>query len=156
MTLTQTELDTIRARAEAATEGPWRKDVSLLTAGVNDGSNPYWNPSGITEGECAWCENFELFGTIKKRGANYHVHANIPEEQSIVSPVALATIVPDVYLEDADAEFIAAARQDVPKLLAEVARLQSHLTEIVGAVFEHIDEGHELYDIAEAMADDYK
>jgi hypothetical protein len=69
MALTQTELEAIRKRAEAATAGPWRESKST--------------PSIYAKG-------------LK------HIADNVLTE---------------------DAEFIANARQDVPRLLAEVERL---------------------------------
>jgi hypothetical protein len=53
-----------------------------------------------------------------------------------------------------DAEFIAHAREDVPRLLAEIERLKSQIEEIVGAVYEYEPEGTALYDIAEAIDND--
>ena len=82
--LTTQELETIRKRAEQATEGPWRieKDSYVCNAG-------------------------------------YHT------TDTIISP----DITSEVY-EEYDADFIANARTDIPKLLAEVDRLRAVLTQI--------------------------
>jgi hypothetical protein len=53
-----------------------------------------------------------------------------------------------------DGEFIAHAREDVPKLLAEIARLNSQLSELIGAIYEYEPEGTALWDLAEAMDND--
>jgi hypothetical protein len=81
-----------------------------------------------------------------------------------------------------DAEFIAHAREDVPKLLAEIERLRGllfleqseylemkrkknealsvinrlngQLSELIYGIYEHIPEGHALMDLAEAIDND--
>jgi hypothetical protein len=83
MTLTSEELEAIRQRAEAATQGNWRATLD----------DPY--------------ERTYVLGAFN----------------------GIVTVVADIK-GDADAEFIANARQDVPKLLAEVDRLRKALQEI--------------------------
>lgn len=82
-------LDAIKARAEAATEGPWRLD------------GPWWidDPS---DPDC-------------------------PAALAMVTgPGRVGIMVPErTDANDADAEFIAHARTDVPALVAEVERLQA-------------------------------
>jgi beta-galactosidase GanA len=75
------ELQAIRARAEAATSGPWER--------VGYDNDPYLS--------CTW----------RIAGPTYYNLA--------------------VNANKADAEFIAAARQDIPRLLDEVERLRSVL-----------------------------
>lgn len=82
MTITTEELQAIRARAEAATEGPWMYDV---TDNVMNSDAP-----------------------------NYKEMPVIAED----------------FPFKPDAEFIAASREDVPKLLAEVERLKSWTAQI--------------------------
>lgn len=97
------DLDAIRARAEAATRGPW-------TVGVG------------------WCDN----------GYEWYVPVNSPgtseEDPHQPDRVALIRYMADGFQcphADArmDAEFIAAARQDVPALIAEVERLRTLVDE---------------------------
>lgn len=80
MTLTQTELEAIKERVEAATEGPWE----ALKA---------------------------CFGSV-----GHEVHGD-------------EYVIAGTFYEQ-NAEFIAAARQDVPKLLADIERLQENLRSV--------------------------
>ncbi|MBS4195388.1 hypothetical protein [Lederbergia citri] len=89
--LSKEEIETIRKRAEAATEGPW-------------------------------------FHT------NYHV-ATKPEVHGGYPPnsASICETCDGEYIENynkADAEFIAHARTDIPKLLAEIERLRSIIKDI--------------------------
>jgi hypothetical protein len=83
------DLDVIKARADAATEGPW----TALTTGVAGGDHWYV------------CDLDQSIASI---------HASDGEDEERREP---------------DAEFIAAARTDVPELLAEVTRLRAELTQ---------------------------
>ncbi|WP_060210221.1 hypothetical protein [Sporosarcina koreensis] len=76
--LTQEQLEAIRERAEAATEGPWKNfDGGYIVGG---------------------------------------------------SEIAVGEVVAEAE-RDADAEFIAHAREDIPALLAEVERMQKIINE---------------------------
>ena len=84
MTITKTELEAIKRRCEAATDGPWNSEGSpYVFAKVPDGRP---NGEGIVHCEC-------------------YVRRGVTDDK-------------------ANAEFIAAARTDVPELVAEVERLQ--------------------------------
>jgi hypothetical protein len=92
------DLDAIRARADAATEGPWI--TSTDTSGV-DNSEIY--------AEAAWFE---------EDGHRYYGRR-------------LIAVGGEGNLNEADAEFIAAAREDIPALLGEVERLRARVHEAV-------------------------
>lgn len=88
--MTGLDLDAIRARAQAATPGPWwpwDRGVGWQIA-IGDGLDEWDRPKRL-----------------------------LPEGQRT-----------DIALRE-DAEFIAAARQDIPALLAEVERLRAEVTE---------------------------
>jgi hypothetical protein len=70
------------------------------------------------------------------------------------SPESICSLADGEYIENynqADAEFIANARQDIPALLAEVDRLNAQLSELVCAIYEHIPNGHALHELAEEI-----
>jgi hypothetical protein len=123
--MTDEQLQAIRERMENATNGEWVTGLSYLMATVNDGSNPYWIPYNIPHGECTWCKSYKLIGTKVSNGVNVHVHANVADFTSIVSPSALEVITTEESgLTEENAAFIANARQDIESLLAEVDRLR--------------------------------
>ncbi len=103
------ELDAIRRRADAATPGPWQVSFVDDTYAMN--------LVAITTGE---------------------IHEDWPRDSE---KVVAATLVqgPERYVSisdgrwDANAEFIAHARDDIPRLLGEIAQLQ---TELRGHVHE--------------------
>lgn len=97
------ELDAIRARAEAATPGPWQQ-----TADTPWGSKVILSESG----------EFYL-------GVNAHT----AQPTDGWSPEARAQAVERGKNKCADATFIAHAREDIPRLLDEVAALQAALDE---------------------------
>ncbi len=121
--ITAADLIVWKELEQAATPGPWETGIKFMTAGVNDGSNPYWFNSDIPEGKCHLCANFKYLGTITVHGANKHVHANLPNQESVVSLSALGTIVPDCEITEANAAFIATAREAMPRLMTEVEHL---------------------------------
>lgn len=88
------DLDAIRARANAATDGPWYTDGPWL---IEDGDD-YCCPKAL-------------------------VMVTGPDRESIMVPER-----PDA--NDADAEFIAYARSDIPALLDEIERLQAILARV--------------------------
>lgn len=107
--LTTEEIEAIRKRAENATEGPWEQlnGVDIFT------------PLNIT--------------------TNHDVASDHNDGWHIATCVGFTTTVDGEEIEldytevEANAEFIAAARSDIPKLLAEVERLRNALTEITFA-----------------------
>jgi len=147
--LSDDELAAIAARAEAATAGPWEVGNPYSIAGVNDGSIADWQaPANIPRGKCSVCVHSpnaplvrtisQPYGQVDKTG-NYHVHRMTLHEddywqpwRKVTSAATLAEIA-GTYDYDAggiattraDAEFVAHARTDVPRLLAEVARLRA-------------------------------
>lgn len=131
-----TREDEILARLEKATPGPWRSDIAFLSAGVNDGSNPYWKPATIAHGECTWCPSFELLGTIRRHGANYHVHANLPENSTVVSSSELKTVIPDCDMNEADVDLIANAPTDLNYLLKENQRVRELIKSALEWLYE--------------------
>lgn len=79
LNLTPEKLDEIEARADAATEGPWKVDEYEAL--------DVWSPAGLVS--------------------------------------SAAPVKTDERKPEADAEFVAHARSDVPALVAEVRRLRS-------------------------------
>jgi hypothetical protein len=84
--LTDAELEAIRKRAEAATEGPWYSEDNSVVYSEKVVDRKYGEPVEVADTSCG----------------------------------------PDI----GNAEFIAHAREDVPKLLAEVERLRDALEDI--------------------------
>lgn len=81
---------------------------------------------------------------IEKSG--YVCNAGFWTEDTLIMP----DISSDVY-EEADAEFIVNAREDIPKLLAEVARLQSQVDRMVSSAYEYLDTSTHTYMVAEEL-----
>lgn len=95
-TVDRLDLDAIRQRAEAATKGPWRPAVAL-NHGIDKWRIPIQCDAPIGEGETA----IDTLAVVEyQTGGFQYPHADAR----------------------ADAEFIAAAREDVPALLAKVER----------------------------------
>ncbi len=127
---TTARLAEIRARADAATEGPWVRGDRKRIAGVT---------GRFGEDRCVYCKEGTEPSWVGVRDINgtemlAHVHAASAFtwwDHGIYATRAAATdsicVVRDTdeygLMDPADAEFIAAARQDVPWLLAEVERL---------------------------------
>lgn len=105
--MTRPDLDAIRARCEAATRGPW--SVSTLTfpngntvvESIAGVSEPQWSDYGDGEGE--W---FTDRLTLVETDAG-HYGPTMP-----------------------DAQFIAAARTDIPALLAYIDELDREIAEL--------------------------
>jgi len=142
--LTDEELDEIARRAAAATAGPWEAGVRYERFGVNEGVRPGEGPySFLPPGRCFWCaESGEAALAMgrDRRGAVYHVHRIVPDPGRSGSRwrtiSSAATHEPVVETGEGkglagilrhDAEFIARARDDVPRLVAEVRRLRAAL-----------------------------
>lgn len=136
---TTARLAEIRARAEAATEGPWVRGDRKRIAGVT---------GRFGEDRCVYCKEGTEPSWVGVRDINgtemlAHVHAASAFtwwDHGIYATRAAATdsicVVRDTdeygLMDPADAEFIAAARQDVPWLLAEVERLTDELDRVQG------------------------
>ncbi len=142
--LTEEELDEIARRAAAATSGPWEAGVRYERFGVNEGVRPGEGPySFLPPGRCFWCaESGETALAMgrDRRGAVYHVHRIVADPDSARARwrtiSSAATHEPVVESGEGkglsgilrrDAEFIARAREDVPRLVAEVRRLRAAL-----------------------------
>ena len=103
--MTPDHLAEVKARAEAATPGPWTADLSEGDCGV------YLEdcPRGLEDCDdaCPQCDRWEILKGGLVDGPDY-VECG---EYS--------------YFSDNDAEFIAHARTDIPDLIAEVERLRT-------------------------------
>lgn len=91
--MSDSHLDTIKARCAAATPGPWWNETGTIHA-------PDWR-SGAEHGST--CHPAYTFGS---NGIDW----------------------------EADADFIAHARSDIPAMVAEIERLQSELDQIANVV----------------------
>ena len=104
--MTDEELAKIEARANAATAGPWARDM------YEDGEEGE-GPHGVHPGSRGeWVESRDVVSYA-------------------ASDVGTVEIAAGCYT-DADAAFIAAARADVPALVAEVRRLRSGIESAQG------------------------
>lgn len=132
------DLGPIRAREAAATAGPWEHSVFYLTAIVYESLlHPSRNPFGLLNGTCVYC-SFDLVRTWRDgMGRTFHVHRDSRGGDWHDITSANGESITGNYDEEsggvcsteADADFIAHARADVPALLAEVERLQALLAE---------------------------
>ena len=86
--LTQHDLDSMRLRAEAATPGPWDRDIARYAIVTNN-------------------RTIAVVGQVQPDGTMYATAQH-----------------------DRDAAFICAAREDVLRLVAEVARLRAENNEL--------------------------
>lgn len=142
--MNEERLREIKTQAEAATPGPWVVGVWFSHARVNDGRDPMWptRPT-IPVGHCSWCAGAAplLRTYVDRSGVTMHVHGPFPplsqdvDWHTIRSASTGEEIAGNYDDEDGgicstpeDAAFIAAARTDVPDLLAEVERLRAALT----------------------------
>lgn len=142
--LTPDELARMERRAGGATPGPWEADVRYERFGVNEGARPGEGPfSFLPAGRCYFCaESGEapLATERGRHGSTYHVHrvgGGGPRPAAgwrTISSAATRETVVESYegmvsmgMRPPDAEFIAHARVDVPRLVAEVRRLREAL-----------------------------
>lgn len=145
--LTLEELDEIAARARGATPGPWEAGVRYERSGVNEGARPGEGPfSFLPVGRCFLCAESGVPPLAMERdrhGGVYHVHrvssdaAKTASGWRTISSAATREPVVESYegmvsvgIRPHDAEFIARARRDVPRLVAEVKRLRQALEEV--------------------------
>ncbi len=143
--LSSEELAEIERRAEEATPGPWEAGVRYERFGVNQGLRPGEGPySFLPAGRCHHCaESGEApIGTERDRfGTVFHVHrvqtggGKRPSTGwRAISSAGTREVVVESYegmvsvgIRPADAEFIAGARDDVPRLVEEVKQLRATL-----------------------------
>ncbi|MEW5929533.1 MAG: hypothetical protein AB1941_18920 [Gemmatimonadota bacterium] len=142
--LTPDDLAQMERRAGGATPGPWEAGVRYERFGVNEGARPGEGPfSFLPVGRCYFCaESGEppLATERDRHGAEYHVHrvgGGGPRPAAgwrTISSAATRETVVESYegmvstgIRPPDAEFIAHARVDVPRLVAEVRRLREAL-----------------------------
>lgn len=105
--MTRPDLDAIRARCEAATAGPWRVSTHTYPNGttvvdaITGVSEPKWSDYGEGEGEW-FTDTLTLVET----------------DSGVYGPTM------------PDAQFIAAARTDIPALLAYIDELEREIAEL--------------------------
>lgn len=137
-------IEEIRARAAAATPGPWawfgntdNYSVELSTAHSGRYRVMIFDRWGMRNAQPAFAVGREWAET--ENGIKLGTHGRMTGASKLpvyeVAPNALTDKDPDVYRADLagirspDATFLAAARQDVDDLLAEVDRLNALLAE---------------------------
>lgn len=124
--MTPQELDAIRARANAASPGPWQLDSlgwSQADTVCRSGGRQYWvAPVGYGDGDAIAGLSFS---TCQCGDGECPEWGDIPEAQYCV-----------------DAEFIAHSREDVPALLGEIDMLDR----LVYALFEELADCDKLRD----------
>lgn len=155
--LTPDELARMERRAGGATPGPWEAGVRYERFGVNEGARPGEGPfSFLPVGRCYLCaESAEAPLALERDryGSTYHVHrvGGGPRPAAgwhTISSAATRETVVESYegmvsmgIRPPDAEFIANARVDVPRLVAEVRRLREAL-ETLDELRRTADAGH--------------
>lgn len=117
------DLDAIRARVEAATDGPWERGEVWQWAGVGFGNGPSKCALCARMGDPVWTGRSDING--KRMLAHKHRNPDPWHRDHLISnPHGLVTGNYDYeaggVIDSADTEFIAHARQDVPKLLEAV------------------------------------
>ena len=133
------EFKAIKARADAATPGPWEAGDVWLTAGlIWDADHNRVGPKVATHcgychhGEPVWAGRTDINGTVMR--AHRHRDPDPYEPTHKISGADGASVAGNYdyeaggILRPEDTEFIIHARTDVPALLAEVDRLRA-LTE---------------------------
>lgn len=106
--MTQAELDEIEKRANAATPGPWRIDCRSCS---NEQSDPSWPETDFLQ--------FHVQGTDVVPMNGFH---DPIDGRKLIGPKEVRWGRGDYYGRDAD--FIAHAREDIPKLIARVRELE--------------------------------
>jgi hypothetical protein len=121
--LTVAELDAIRERAEAATSGPW--EVSIYAAEPTDAGKEL---AASSDQEFMQSGRWLQRTVIRTRWIHGQSHEKVPLPQDAFTPYAK----PEHFhhWRDEDAAFIAAARTDIPALLATVDALREGLLKI--------------------------
>ena len=124
---TTARLGEIRERVAAATEGPWEHGDRQFTAGVNERFGTDACAHCRRHGDPTWIGVRDING--QKMLTHVHTDAEPWWKHGIFAfrDSGSSVVVHDTdeygYMDQADAEFIAHAREDVPWLLAEVERL---------------------------------
>lgn len=146
--MTPDALAAIEARAAAATAGPWRTGGWYTSAGINDGGS-FGSGSVVPTfplGRCTFCRGLaEPCALSETRdGRVYHVRwFDSPDDWHGISSDATLAAITGNYEEEQggvcstpeDAAFIAAARTDVPALLAHITALRAqHAADVAAAV----------------------
>ena len=143
--MTEAELEEIAARADAATPGPWVIPQTTYEHACGEWGDQAHRPSHIAKGQCADCvKGYPLLKKELRPGyllTQHHVHLAPLDVLDIRSGDRYVVGSANETGEDCeqssagvfdleDAQFIAAARQDVPRLVAEVRRLQEEISGI--------------------------
>lgn len=137
--LTDADFKAIKARARAATPGPWTTD-RMLTAGVYDGTET-WRPASIAIGQCAFCWNPDatlLADRVDEKGWHHHVHRIPMGDWHDIS--SLSTFEPitgnyddeegGICSTEEDAEFIVHSREDMEALVADHEMLRAFVRKV--------------------------
>ena len=113
------DLDAIEARANAATSGPWK-----ATHSKGDCGNCKPCPKGLfyCNDECEQCEHWGI------------------TEPAWVKEILTVDCGEFDYMNDADADFIAHAREDIPALLAEVRRQAAEIASVTAERDEAVED----------------
>lgn len=117
--MTHEELQAIKARAEAATPGPWRQGFASMSC-----VRPHETASHPGPPEC-------VYDVMKWIDSNDHVSAANGDE--ICGPDDYGN-----HPRENDCAFIAHARTDVPALVAEVERLREMIRD--AGILERLNE----------------
>ena len=123
---TTARLGEIRERVAAATEGPWEHGDRQFTAGVNERFGTDACAHCRRHGDPTWIGVRDING--QKMLTHVHTDAEPWWKHGIFAfrDSGSSVVVHDTeygYMDQADAEFIAHAREDVPWLMAEVELL---------------------------------
>lgn len=143
--LTDEELAAIRARADAASDGPWfYNGYSAVFSSPKTRPYDAWFdtiPEGHTVeryGDCPVCGEWQVYpcGVAPSPGVGHGCKFFTEDYRRDPLVAKVPSHHGDTAVEKraADAEFIAAARADVPALCAEVDRLTAELARLADAV----------------------
>jgi hypothetical protein len=131
MSMTPEELKAIEERANKATPGPWMWDISTTNqmAMLETAHSGRYYVMGFERwGLNNACPAFQIYktydGTVTERGSMGMVRT---DKLAKSYPGKEHHIGFDDFIDHPDAEFIAHAREDIDRLLAEVKRLQKEL-----------------------------
>lgn len=143
----EARLTQIRAREQQATKGPWENRVFYASAGVNDGTIPDWSNHRIPHGQCAFCHHADTLvkAFTDADGRSMHMHRFATADEQDWWPRIYATDGTEitgpfdhanggVCSTQADADFIASSRADIPWLLDQLAARDAQLQQIREAV----------------------
>lgn len=130
--LTDAELEAIEARANAATEGPWESDREY-------GAFPERRDK---PGKCDWCRSYGPPVRVEENAGfgpkiKAHIHREKQEAATVYTVDGRAIIDLEwldynnagLTFKSDDRLFIAQARTDIPRLVAEVRRLRAAMNQ---------------------------